>query len=204
MKTTRSFTLAVGVGIFCLIFWPKALPANTPSLFADPYRDNHETIVLSDTDLILRNVVAHQVSVMLPHGFSLLTDADMKVRYPMKSPGTMETWADSNAEVNFGFELTQNSATPERLPAYRDAFVRQFSRMKSVSLKTVKLIRMKGRDYIHLEIISDSPDGPVYNYMLLTALNGRLLICTFNCKKTHLSRWKETGRRVMHSIEIHD
>ena len=198
MKMIRIRKILPGVILVFLLGQVQMVQAHFISTLAS------NRVSFAGSELVLRQAIANKIKIWMPRNFVHLDEAEIKEKYPLKSLEKMEIWADEARGVNVGFELTRNHATPDQLPDYLMAFRRQFNQMENLDLRKSGMILMKNRQFIRMEIISQSPEGPVYNLMMVTSLDERLLLCTFNCTKPMLRKWKSTGEEIMNSIEIEE
>ncbi|MFY7729462.1 MAG: hypothetical protein ACOVRN_08100 [Flavobacterium sp.] len=54
----------------------------------------------------------------------------------------------------------------------------------------------------YIELVTPALDTDIYNLMFFTDLNGKLLICTFNCTKKDMEEWTPVAKEIMNSLEV--
>lgn len=61
---------------------------------------------------------------------------------------------------------------------------------------------MNGRSFIVMEFITPAVDAKIYNLMYITELEGRMLMCSFNCMESQKSEWESKAKQALNSIEV--
>ncbi|MFP9113289.1 hypothetical protein ACLI1A_05070 [Flavobacterium sp. RHBU_3] len=88
------------------------------------------------------------------------------------------------------------------MPSLKDSFVKSFKSMhptadwKDSGLKTIN-----GKKVAYIELVTPAMDTQIYNLIFITDLNGKLLICSFNCTKKDITNWTPVAKEIMNSLK---
>ena len=64
------------------------------------------------------------------------------------------------------------------------------------------ITEINGKKAGFFRVITDTPDDKIYNYMVFTDVEGRLMICSFNCTESRLKIWKPLATQIMNSLKF--
>ena len=146
-------------------------------------------------------IMSEQVSIDIPNSFTVLDSKSVFERYPIKNRRPTLVFGNKLGNTNIALNHTKNKAKQSDLPQLKEVFKQQFNQpgidFISSTIRTIHAV-----DHIILEFISPAPDGKIYNKMVMTTLNGRLLIWTFNCPAEEYNKWKKTVDRIIESVKI--
>jgi hypothetical protein len=158
--------------------------------------------VLPSIVLEKRQLLGGKLSVDLPKGFDLMSKEMLASKYPANNRPTL-VYTNENGSVNFGFNHTQNKLPKNRLKDYLPAFVKQFGGIyPSIEWFDKKVKKLDNRDFIVLEFITPAIDSKIYNLMHITVLDGKMLMCTFNCTESQKAEWETKAKESLNSIVI--
>jgi hypothetical protein len=143
-----------------------------------------------------------KLSVDLPKGFGLMSKEMLAAKYPANNRPTL-VYTNDNGTVNFAFNHTANKLPKNRLKDYLPAFVKQFGSIyPNIEWFDKKVKKIDNRDFIVLEFITPAIDSKIYNLMHITVLEGRMLMCTFNCTESQKNEWETKAKESLKSIVI--
>lgn len=161
-------------------------------------------VVLPSIVLERAQLLGGKLSVDLPRGFGLMSKAMLASKYPANNRPTL-VYTNENGSVNFGFNHTQNKLPKNRLKDYLPAFVKQFGGIyPSIEWFDKKVKKIDNRDFIVLEFITPAVDSKIYNLMHITVLEGKMLMCTFNCLESQKAEWETKAKESLNSIVINE
>jgi hypothetical protein len=89
------------------------------------------------------------------------------------------------------------------IPDYKNNLVKTFknsypsAQWKENGLKTVN-----GKIVGYLELVTPAIDTEIYNLIFFTDLDGKLLLCAFNCTKKSIDEWSPIAKEIMNSLKI--
>lgn len=64
------------------------------------------------------------------------------------------------------------------------------------------MTEINGRKVGYLELVTPGLDTDIYNLMFFTDLDGRLLLCSFNCVIRDLEQWQDKAKEIMYSLRV--
>ena len=126
----------------------------------------------------------------------------MKMKYPSERRPAL-VYTNKTGGINVALNLTQNKASQNLIPTYQDNFVKTFENLyPSADWKSKGIKEINGQKIGYLELITPAMDTEIYNLIFFTDLDGKLLICTFNCTKKGMTEWTPIAKEIMNSLKI--
>jgi hypothetical protein len=160
------------------------------------------TAFTSTFDLETKLFFNDKVELKIPKEFEIMSEELMKIKYPSDRRPTL-VYSNESGGINVAINLTQNKASQEMIPDYKDNLVKTFknsypsAQWKENGLKTVN-----GKIVGYLELVTPAIDTEIYNLIFFTDLDGKLLLCAFNCTKKSIDEWSPTAKEIMNSLKI--
>jgi len=153
-------------------------------------------------DLETKSLLNDKVELKFPQEFDIMSEELMKIKYPSERRPTL-VYSNESGGINVALNLTQNQASQQLIPAYKDNFVQTFKNLyPSAEWKDSGVKTINGRKVGYLELVTPAMDTEIYNLMFFTDLDGKLLLCTFNCTKKSIDEWTITAKEIMNSLRI--
>lgn len=153
-------------------------------------------------DLENKLLLKGKVELKIPKDFDIMSEELMKLKYPSDRRPTL-VYSNESGGINVGLNLTQNQASQQQISAYKDNFVQTFKKVyPSAAWKDSGVRIINGRKVGYLELITPAADTDIYNLVFFTDMNGKLLLCTFNCTKKDMNEWAPTAKEIMNSLKI--
>lgn len=153
-------------------------------------------------DLETKSLLNDKVELKIPKDFDIMSEELLKLKYPSERRPTL-VYSNESGGINVALNLTQNQASQELIPAYKDNFVQTFKNLyPSAEWKDSGVKTINGRKVGYLELVTPAIDTEIYNLMFFTDLDGKLLLCTFNCTKKSIDKWTPTTKEIMNSLKI--
>jgi hypothetical protein len=153
-------------------------------------------------DLESKLLFNDKVEINIPKDFEIMSEELMKVKYPSERRPTL-VYSNESGGINVAFNLTQNQANQKLIPAYKDNLVQTLKNTyPSAEWKDSGVKTINGRDIGYLELLTPALDTAIYNLMFFTDLEGKLLLCTFNCTKKNINEWEPVAKIIMNSLKI--
>ena len=160
------------------------------------------TAFIKTIDLEIKSLLNDKVELKIPKDFDIMSEELMKLKYPSDRRPTL-VYSNESGGINVALNLTQNQASQQLIPAYKDNLVKTFknlylsSEWKDSGIKTIN-----GKEVGYLELVTPAIDTEIYNLIFFTDLDGKLLLCTFNCTKKSIDQWTPTAKEIMNSLKI--
>jgi hypothetical protein len=165
------------------------------------------TIVLTTAftvtvDLETKSLLNDRVELKIPKDFDIMPEELMKMKYPSERRPTL-VYSNESGGINVALNLTQSQTNQELIPAYKENLVNTFKNAyPSAEWKDSGVRTINGRKVGYLELVTPAIDTEIYNLMFFTDLDGKLLLCTFNCTKKSIDEWTPTAKEIMNSLKI--
>jgi len=140
-------------------------------------------------ELEKRKILNDKVEILLPKEFDVMSEDMMKLKYPSERRSTL-VYTNETGGINVAFNHTTSKATQQQIDAYKDSFIKMFKNLyPSAEWKETGAKEINGRKVGYMELITPAIDTEIYNLMFFTDLDGRLLLCTFNCVEKEQKNW---------------
>ncbi|MBK6966525.1 MAG: hypothetical protein IPH20_22165 [Bacteroidales bacterium] len=153
-------------------------------------------------DLESKLLLNGKIELKIPEDFELMKEDMLKVKYPMESRPTL-VFTNESGGINVALNHTQNKADQDMITAYKDNLVQTFKSVyPSAKWKDSGVKEINGRKVGYMELVTPAMDTEIYNLLFFTDLEGRLLICTFNCTKKDIKDWTPVGKEIMNSLIV--
>jgi hypothetical protein len=131
-----------------------------------------------------------------------MDEETIKIKYPGERRPTL-VYTNESGAINVALNHTKHKASQDLIDTYKDTFVSTFkSSFPSADWKGSGVTEINGRKVGYLELITPAVDTDIYNLLFFTDLDGKLLLCTFNCTKKNLKEWKPAAKEIMQSLKI--
>ena len=153
-------------------------------------------------ELEIKSILNDRVEIKLPKEFQIMSEEMVSLKYPSERRPTL-IYTNESGGINVAFNLTENKANQDIIDPYKDNFVKTFKNMYCYGEwkdNGVKIIN--GKKVGFLELVTPAIDTEIYNLMFFTDLEGKLLLCTFNCTKKDIKEWETTAKEIMSSLKI--
>lgn len=161
-------------------------------LFAEPI----------NIELEKQSILNNKVEILLPKNFGVMPEEMAKLKYPSERRPTL-IYSEETGSINIAFNHIASAATQQQIEAYKNSFVGTFEKLyPSAEWKGSGVKEINGKKVGYLEFITPAVDTKVYNLIFFTDLEGKLLMCTFNCVVEKQQEWVVPAQKIMHSITI--
>ncbi len=149
-----------------------------------------------------KSLLNDKIELKIPKDFEIMSEELMKLKYPFERRPTL-VYSNESGGINVALNLTQNNASQELIPAYKENFVQTFKNLyPSADWKDSGIKVINGKKVGYLELVTPAIDTEIYNLMFFTDLDGKLLLCTFNCTKKSITEWTLRAKEIMNSLKI--
>ncbi len=142
------------------------------------------------------------VSLEAPTGFTPLTSAEIKLKYPRNNPPQYVV-GNTRRSTSIAYELKPNAIKEAELEKGLAVFETVLSRaIPNVVFKRKEIIEQAGQRWIYLEMTSSAIDTDIYNIMLITPFDGQMLVFNFNATKEDFATQEAALRASVASIRL--
>lgn len=147
-------------------------------------------------------VLDNKVEILMPRGWKPMSEELIKIKYPGARPPKL-VYSDNTGAISIAFNHTDSKASAETLEKYRDVLKESLENAYPNAVWEESGIReINGKKIGFFKVITDTPADKIFNYMLFTDLDGKLLICSFNCVEKKLKEWRPVAEEMMGSIKF--
>ena len=155
------------------------------------------------TGLKYRKFIDGQVQLKVPGSFTIMGETMMDYKYPNLITRPEKVYTNESGSINVAVLLTENKVTESQLSSISE----NTKKVMQITFKEVKIFEegnslLRGKPVYFLKIQTPAIDTNIYNHMVFFELQGKLVICTFNCKENQVSEWKPIAERIMNSLKI--
>ena len=131
-----------------------------------------------------------------------MNKADIEATYPIAAKRPKEVFCTKDQQITFSINHTMDKLTLIQLPAYKKlVFEKQFSH-PNIRLLNSTIQKIDNQDFIVMDWIMPIGQAQLYNLLFVTALEGSMLIGSFNCPENLLPKWQVTFKAALDSIQI--
>jgi hypothetical protein len=131
-----------------------------------------------------------------------MSEEMMKLKYPSERRPTF-VLTNKSGSINVAFNHTKNKASQDNIEHHKKVFEKTFKNLyPSAKWIDAGVKKVNGRKVGFQELITPAIDTKIYNLMFYTDLEGRLLLCTFNCTVKDKKAWQKSAHEIMNSLTI--
>ncbi|UKK99891.1 hypothetical protein [Brevibacillus brevis] len=151
-----------------------------------------------------KHVLDDLVQIRLPKTFSIMSPEVAALKYPSERRPSL-IFTNETASINLAFTYTESKLTdsPAQLKAFMDVMKQVLRRTQPLARWQEEGIReIAGTSFGFFEFVAPALDTDIYNLISFVSLQGRALLCTFNCTEQELTDWKPVGWGIMDSLSL--
>jgi hypothetical protein len=157
---------------------------------------------ISNIELVTKSLLNDKVEMKVPKDFDIMKEEMLQLKYPSEQRPTL-VFTDEPGTINVALNHIQSKASQASIVLYKDNFLKTFKNVyPSAEWKGSGVLEVNGRKVGYLELVTPAIDTDIYNLMFFTDVEGRLLLCTFNCTKEKMAEWTPVGQQILHSLRI--
>lgn len=151
-----------------------------------------ETIKVKDT----------KITFEAPEGFKPLTKQLITAKWPTdRAPAYVVGTPTGSTTV--AYDLKPNRITEEALPELLKSFTQTFERIiPGIVWKENKIIEHSGQKWIYMELTTTAIDTDIYNIMMVTGYDGKMLAFNFNSTKEDFPKYEAELRKSLKSVKL--
>lgn len=145
-----------------------------------------------------KQILSGKASMLIPESFTLMGPEMVGLKYPNVGHQPTEVYTNMQGSINVALKHTENQPRNENLSEVKKVIDAGINRPPIHFFKSQEEV-INGVECVVIEFISPAVDSEVYNLMLITILEGRLAMVTFNCSGKQ-NEWKPLGREIIYSF----
>jgi len=152
--------------------------------------------------MALRTFESGRLSMMVPTALKPASEKLARLKYMGRVPAK-NILTDANGAVNLVVRLGPKpfpaKAVPTMAPYARKTFAR---RKPGLVWHTADTRTINGRVYAFLEFTSPALDTKVRNLMLISSVDGLMLVISFNVTVARQANWLPMARKMIASVRV--
>ncbi|MFC0226938.1 hypothetical protein [Serratia aquatilis] len=133
----------------------------------------------------------------MPAEFVAMSKEMLTAKYPQQN-APQEAYYVENGNVSFAFSNTKNAIPDGKLADVANIMKKQFAPFNP----TLEEKSIDGRKVFILSMDTPSADGTIKNVMLLTAIDGKMVIATFNSTEALAGKYMNDGKNALLSLKF--
>jgi len=147
-------------------------------------------------------VAGTEVTFDPPKGFSALSEELIAVKWPSNQAPAYAIGTPTGS-TTVAYDLKPHNIPQEALSAVQQSFTQTFEQViPGIAWKKNEIIEHSGQKWLFLEMTSNAADTDIYNMMLITGFEGKMLVFNFNSTKEEFPVYEESLRASMNSIKL--
>lgn len=159
---------------------------------------------LAIIELEQRTLLDGKIEMLIPKDFRWMTEEEHNIKYA-HTPNSPK-WVLTNEELNVNVAFSHTTATVDdaTLPLILEKIKESMQRAyPKAEWKGDGMTTLNGKAFGYIKLIAERADK-TYNYLLMTEVDGRLLILSFNCAERLIGEWEETAEKMMQSVKVRE
>ena len=177
--------------------------SNAPSAAGQEKRASEIVDAIQDpADADLIKVGDSEVTFAAPEGFKQLSKEHIAKKWPTdRAPVYVVGTPTGSTTVAYDFKPHQ--VPQEALPEVQKSFTQLFGRMiPGIDWKKNEIVEHAGQKWLLMEMTSNAVDTDIYNIMMLTGFDDKMLIFNFNSTKEDFPTYEAALRKSLKSIKL--
>ncbi len=148
------------------------------------------------------NIPGTTVSLQAPTGFTALTEAEIALKFPRTRPPKYVV-GNARRTTSIAYDLKPQAIKDAELEEGLRVFETMLGRaIPNLVFKRKEIIEQGGQRWIYLEMTSTAIDTDIYNIMLITPFDGKMLMFNFNATKEDFATQEAALRASVASIRL--
>jgi hypothetical protein len=155
----------------------------------------------AEIELIKKRVLSERVEVLIPKGFEVMTEQQMDFTYAHASSRPSVVFTNNNL-VSLSFNYSDNEADQDMVEVYETSFAKAYHKQyKQATFFSEGVKEISNRKVGFIEYMKPEMGHEVYTLVFFTDVQGKLLICTFNCADRQKPEWEPLAKKIMASLK---
>jgi hypothetical protein len=147
-------------------------------------------------------LLENKVELSLTSDFVKMNEGEVEIIFPQSGRRPDVVFRNKEGSANISMHHTKKSSLLSELPNVLEELTLQYKGNSRIEFIDSRIEKINGYEYVVLEFISPGENRTVYNVMLITSLDERVLMIAFTCAMPVIKEWKETGNRIIRTIKI--
>ncbi len=161
--------------------------------------------VLGNSSLIGEDriqVEGTKVSFVAPSGFKPVAKDIVATKWP-KNQAPRFVIGNESATTTIAYDLKPNKVSPDKFAELQAVFKKVMGQsVPGIDWKKNEVIEIAGKKWIYMEMTSAAVDTNIYNIMLISDWDGKMLIFNFNSTKEDFQKYEKELRASVQSMRV--
>lgn len=150
-----------------------------------------------------RTYLEGRLEMLIPTDFKQMSAEMIGVKYPNRTQQPQAVLSDDDGTVNIIVNYLPQSIQPSQVAEFKEFQLNFFKKNRPDAQWLADGVKqINGKTFGFLKFTIDAVDQKVYNYMVFSELNGKILMLSFNCTEKLLPKWQATAEEIMASIAL--
>ena len=142
------------------------------------------------------------VSFEVPDEFTPLSKDEIDKKWLRARPPSFAV-GNERRTTTIAYDVRNQSVPEDQLEAGLQVFERLFDRLiAGIVWKKKEIAVIGGRRWIYLEMTSNAIDTDIYNILLCTPYEGKLVLFNFNSTKEDFPKYEESLRKSLGTVSV--
>ena len=156
---------------------------------------------VSDIELVKKRVLSERVEILIPKGFEVMTEQQMDFAYAKAQSRPSVIFTNNNL-ISLAFNYSENDADQDMIDIYAASFAKtHHKQFKDAKWFGEGVKNINNRKVGYLEFMKPEMGHEVYTLVFFTDVEGKLMICTFNCADRQKPDWEPIAKQIMLSLK---
>lgn len=165
-------------------------------------KEKVENHLLKEVKMKPEVLLGKRVEMSLSSEFVRMSDDEVKIIYPEASRRPDVIFKNTDGTANISLQHTKKRVVPSELPSVLEQLTSQYKKNPTIEFIDSRFESINGDDYVVLEFISQGENKRVYNLMLITSLEEKIMMSSFSCAMPVIGDWMEKGNRIIRTIKL--
>ncbi|HLO59244.1 MAG TPA: hypothetical protein VK179_10910 [Bacteroidales bacterium] len=146
--------------------------------------------------------LSNKVEILLPPNFNKISLELMTKSYPDPKRRPDIIFRNPEGNVNISLQHTQKKAFETEMHQILEQLTSRYKSNPTIDFIDSKIEKINMKDFVVLEFISQGENNKVYNLMLITSLEDKVMMSAFTCEMPVIGEWKDIGNKLMRTIKV--
>jgi len=150
-----------------------------------------------------KSLLEDKIRIRLPKSFTVMSPEIAAIKFPSeRRPGLI--YSNSTASISISFNHTNNNVLEDQINEAKNSMLQVLKKLQPSAVWLEDGVKtIAGKNIGYFDFLTKAIDTDIYNFMFLVELDGRLLMCNFNCTVNEMEDWKFVARGIMESLRIY-
>ncbi|MDO7873330.1 hypothetical protein Q5H93_01210 [Hymenobacter sp. ASUV-10] len=159
---------------------------------------------MAEIELVKKRVLSERVEILIPKGFEVMSEQQMDFAYAKAQSRPSVIFTNNNL-VSLAFNYSENEADQDMVEIYAASFAKTYHKQfKDATWFGDGIKHINNRKVGYLEFMKPEMGHEVYTLVFFTDVDGKLMICTFNCADRQKPDWEPVAKQIMLSLKANN